>query len=134
LALRFHLTMLGDLKAREGDPAKAQELYEQAADVVDPLLANSPSEQLKSSLIGRHSFWGATQIPVTTDCSSSKRAQRRPASFAGLRLFPLSHQKSRRPRKARGLRYLLIGRLGDAVVGQFEIVAASLSRQMAASN
>ena len=32
---------------------------------------------------------------------------RRPASFAGLRLFPCSHQKSRRPRKARGLRYLL---------------------------
>ena len=31
----------------------------------------------------------------------------RPASFAGLRLFPCSHKKSRRPRKARGLRYRL---------------------------
>jgi CHAT domain-containing protein len=49
--LPLHLTMLADLKAKEGDFAQAQEFYDQAADVTESLLANSPSEQVKSSLI-----------------------------------------------------------------------------------
>jgi len=49
--LPLHLAMLADLKAKEGDFAKAQEFYDQAADVTESLLANSPSEQVKSSLI-----------------------------------------------------------------------------------
>lgn len=49
--LPLHLAMLADLKAKEGDLVKAQEFYDQAADVTESLLANSPSEQVKSSLI-----------------------------------------------------------------------------------
>ena len=64
--------MLADPKAKEGDPAKAQELYEQAADVVDTL--RSTDCPIRSSLIGRRSFWGATPIPVTTACLSFKKS------------------------------------------------------------
>jgi CHAT domain-containing protein len=49
--LPLHLALLADLKAKEGDLAKAQEFYDHAADVIESLLANSPSEQIKSSLI-----------------------------------------------------------------------------------
>ena len=49
--LPLHLAMLADLKSKEGDFAKAQELYEQAADITETLLTNSPSEEVKSSLI-----------------------------------------------------------------------------------
>jgi CHAT domain-containing protein len=49
--LPLHLAVLADLKAREGDLLKAQELYDRAADVTESLLANSPNEQVKSSLI-----------------------------------------------------------------------------------
>jgi hypothetical protein len=45
------LAVLADLKAKEGDLTKAQELYDQAADATESLLANSPNEQIKSSLI-----------------------------------------------------------------------------------
>jgi tetratricopeptide (TPR) repeat protein len=66
--LPLHLTMLADLKAKEGDPEKAQELYEQATDVVDTLLANSPSEQLKSSLISTVSETYGFESMVTNGC------------------------------------------------------------------
>ena len=49
--LPLHLAVLADLKAKEGDLTKAQELYDQAADATESLLANSPNEQIKSSLI-----------------------------------------------------------------------------------
>ena len=49
--LPLHLAMLADLKSKEGDLARAQELYEQAADVTETLLTNSPNEEIKSSLI-----------------------------------------------------------------------------------
>jgi hypothetical protein len=49
--LPLHLAMLADLKSKEGDLASAQELYEQAADVTETLLTNSPNEEIKSSLI-----------------------------------------------------------------------------------
>ncbi len=50
--LPLHLAVIADLKAKEGDLVEAQELYDQAADVTESLLANSPNEQIKSSLIG----------------------------------------------------------------------------------
>jgi len=49
--LPLHLAMLADLKSKEGDLASAQDLYEQAADVTETLLTNSPNEEIKSSLI-----------------------------------------------------------------------------------
>jgi hypothetical protein len=49
--LPLHLAMLADLKSKEGDLARAQDLYEQAADVTETLLTNSPNEEVKSSLI-----------------------------------------------------------------------------------
>lgn len=49
--LPLHLAVLADLKAKEGDLAEAQELYERAADVTESLLANSPNEQVTNSLI-----------------------------------------------------------------------------------
>ncbi len=95
--LPLHLTMLADLKAKEGDPAKAQELYEQAADVVDTLLANSPSEQLKSSLIStvsetyKGNFSVATELGQTEEAFSIVEAARG-RSIADLLSRPRSNQ------------------------------------------
>jgi len=49
--LPLHLALMADLKTKEGDLAKAAELYDEAADVAESMLVNSKNEQAKSSLI-----------------------------------------------------------------------------------
>lgn len=53
--LPLHLAVLADLKAREGQVAKAHELYSQAADVTEGLVVNSANEEEKRGLIARMS-------------------------------------------------------------------------------
>ena len=53
--LPLHLAVLADLKAREGEVAKAHELYSQAADVTEGLVVNSANEEEKRGLIARMS-------------------------------------------------------------------------------
>ena len=53
--LPLHLAVLADLKSREGEFAKAHELYDQAADVTENLLVNSANEEEKTGLIARMS-------------------------------------------------------------------------------
>jgi len=53
--LPLHLAVLADLKAREGEVAKAHELYNQAADVTESLLVNSANDEMKRGLIARMS-------------------------------------------------------------------------------
>lgn len=53
--LPLHLAVLADLKAREGEMAKAHELYMQAADVTEGLVVNSANEEEKRGLIARMS-------------------------------------------------------------------------------
>jgi CHAT domain-containing protein/tetratricopeptide (TPR) repeat protein len=71
--LPLHLALLADLKAKEGNFAEAQVFYNRAADVTESLLANSPSEQVKSSLIAtmsdtyKGSFTLAAKLGQTGD-------------------------------------------------------------------
>ena len=46
-----HLNLLADLEARKGNFDRADQLYSEAADVIDALLVNITRRQLKSSLI-----------------------------------------------------------------------------------
>ncbi len=71
--LPLQLAVLADLKSREGELAKAQEIYDQAADVTESLLGSSPSAQIKSSLIAtmsdvyRGEFGVAAKLGHTTE-------------------------------------------------------------------
>jgi CHAT domain-containing protein len=71
--LPLHLAMLADLKAKEGDLLKAQELFDQAEEDTETMIANSPNEEIKSSLIGTMSdvykgdFAVATKLGHTPD-------------------------------------------------------------------
>src|SRR5439155_8262181 len=51
--LPFHLVLLADLEAKDGKFAEADELYEQATDVVEGLLANVSRRGVESSLIAK---------------------------------------------------------------------------------
>jgi CHAT domain-containing protein/tetratricopeptide (TPR) repeat protein len=46
-----HLALMAELKARAGKAGEADELYEQASDVIEAVLMNAPSRQIQSSLI-----------------------------------------------------------------------------------
>ena len=74
--LPLHLALLADLKSKEGDLAKAQELYEQAADVTETLLTNSPSEEVKSSLIATMSDVYKGNFAVTARLERTEEAFR----------------------------------------------------------
>jgi len=46
--LPIHLALLADLKAKRGEFAEADQLYDRAADVVDGMLVGSPNDQVES--------------------------------------------------------------------------------------
>lgn len=65
-----HLALLADVEARRGEFVRADQLYTEATDLIDALLVNVTSQQLKSSLIATlsdayigHFQLAATQFP-----------------------------------------------------------------------
>ena len=62
-----HLTLLADLKARKGDFERADELYSEAADVIDALLVNVNAREVKGSLIATlsESYVGHFELAAT---------------------------------------------------------------------
>ncbi len=62
-----HLTLLADLKARKGEFERADELYSEAADVIDALLVNVNARELKGSLIATlsESYVGHFELAAT---------------------------------------------------------------------
>ncbi|MEP7274614.1 MAG: BlaI/MecI/CopY family transcriptional regulator, partial [Acidobacteriota bacterium] len=62
-----HLTLLADLKARKGEFEPADELYSEAADVIDALLINVNAREVKGSLIATlsKSFVGHFELAAT---------------------------------------------------------------------
>jgi CHAT domain-containing protein/tetratricopeptide (TPR) repeat protein len=96
--LPLHLAVLADLKAKEGDLTKAQELYDQAADVTESLLANSPTEQIKSSLIATMSDIYKGDFAVAAELGQTAEAFRIVETARGRSIADLL----RRPRLQEG--------------------------------
>jgi CHAT domain-containing protein len=73
--LPAHLTLLADVEAKQGNFAAADRLYSEATDVIDALLVNVNTRQLKSSLIATLSeaYVGHFEL-VATKFSDPRRA------------------------------------------------------------
>src|SRR5437870_12963684 len=69
-----HLALLADLAARKGQVERADELYSEAADVIDGLLVNVNQRQLKGSLIETLSqaYLGHFELAATKFSSPAK--------------------------------------------------------------
>ena len=69
-----HLSLLADLAARKGQFERAEELYSEAADVIDGLLVNVHQRQLKGSLIATLSkaYLGHFELAATKFSSPVK--------------------------------------------------------------
>jgi len=74
--LPLHLVLLADLKTKEGELAKAEELYEKAADVTESILVNSCNEQVKTSLIATMSDVYRGGFAVAANLSHTSEAFR----------------------------------------------------------
>jgi len=104
--LPLHFATLADLKAKEGDLVKAQEFYDQAADVTESLLANSPTDEIKSSLIATMSDVYKGDFAVAAKLGRTAEAFRivetaRGRSIADLLRRPRSeHSKARDDQEA----------------------------------
>jgi CHAT domain-containing protein/tetratricopeptide (TPR) repeat protein len=72
-----HLALFADLSARKGQIARADELYSEAADVIDGLLVNVNQRQLKGSLISTLSeaYLGHFELVATKFSEPAKAFQ-----------------------------------------------------------
>jgi CHAT domain-containing protein len=99
--LPFHFSALADLKAKGGKAAEADQLYDQAADVVESLLVNVPSRQVQGTLIGvesqlylNHFRLAATQLRNVTKAYQVLERARGRSIAAALREEPLNTAKA----------------------------------------
>jgi CHAT domain-containing protein len=116
--LPLHIAVLADLKAKQGDLVRAQELYEQAADITESMLTNSPTQETTSSLIATMSDVYKGEFAVAAKLGHTTEAFRIVETARGRSIADLL----RRPRHQESV----LSDAQNAARGQFNILQRTL--------